>query len=174
MVGGLQIPSKTHFTIDGTLRLIPGANATVLNVVTGGRSVRFDGTGTIDGSRSGQTAGEIAGIASLNARDIAISNLTIQHVRNWPVNIAATTDCVLENLTINDGGNAPEFAAGSTNCWARNLRISNISDEAFAFYGGVTNSGITGSVLKGGTASGISVLADRAQSRANPQDSPHS
>lgn len=167
MVRGIQVPSDSFITVDGTLKLMPGANAAVLSVVTGGRNVHFGGKGTIDGNRAAQTAGEIAGIATRNGQDISVVNLSIRHVRNWPVNIVATKDCSLDSLTIEDGGNSPEFAAGSSNCWARHLRISNIHDEAFAFYGGVANSGISDSVLKSGTASGISVLSDRAQPAAN-------
>jgi hypothetical protein len=167
LVRGIQVTSNSHLIIDGTIKLIADSNSTVLNVAAGVENVIIDGSGSIDGNREAQKYNDIAGFASINASNIRVSNISIKHVKNWPINIVHSKGCLLENLNINDGGNSVEFASGSTNCWARQLQISDISDEGFAFYGGVSNSGILDSTIRGSHASGISVLSDRSQTGPN-------
>ncbi len=165
MVSGLSVPSNSHITIDGKIKLSNNANATVINIATFASYVTIDGTGIIDGNRANNTGGGLSGgVASLASSYIYVRNLTIQNTKNWPVNIVTTTHCSLDNLYLLNGHNSVEFAAGSNDCWARKLYIYNNDDEAFAFYGGVYNSGISDSIITTGGADGISVLNDSAQS----------
>lgn len=174
MMKQLTVPSNSHITVDGTLKLVNGANASgtayVFSIGTGINNVLLDGTGTLDGNVAGQTAPNpnySAGVVSNGSSNVTVRDLTITNVKNWPLNIANTTHCLLDNLKLINGGNSPQFGSGSNDCWARHLYITGINDETFAFYGGVFNSGISESTLTTGAADGISVLNDSGSSAAS-------
>jgi len=163
----ISVPSNSHIIIDGTVKLAAAANIDVFKIATSAANVTFEGSGTIDGNSSNQTGGTSGGIDSISASNVTIRDLTIKNTRNWPVNIVGTNTCYLGNLTLINGGNSVEFAAGSTNCWAYGLHISTITDHGFAFYGGVTHSGIIGGSVSGATGHGVVVLDDSAQTAAS-------
>jgi hypothetical protein len=169
VVSGLTIPSNSHVTINAYLLLGPNSNTSgstnSILTVNNANNVIIDGSGTLDGNRSNQDGSCCsAGINAANGTNLSIQGLTVQNVKNWPVNIVEWNGAQMSNLTLLNSGNSVEFAAETTNCSASGLRISGINDEGFAFYGGVSNCSLSNSVISNSSASGVSVLNDSAQS----------
>lgn len=159
----LNVPANSHVTIEGGIQLAAGANSTMISVNGHVSNVTVDGHGTLDGNTAAQTAGSGAGVGTAgDNHNINVRDLTIQNLRAWPINIIQTTGCELDNLTLANSGHSAEFVQ-STGCWARNLHISNINDECFAFYGGVSYSGIIGGDITGCAVDGVAVLNDSGQ-----------
>jgi len=163
----LNVPSNTHLIIDGTILMKAGVNQDMLFTVTNASNIVIEGHGILDGNRATQTTRGAGVMTGLGNSMVVVKDLTIQHMRNWPVNIVNTTGAWLINLTMNDAGNSAEFAQGTNNCHASGLNISNNSDYSFAFYGGVFNCEITNSNLTSGSIDGIIVLSDSGQTVAS-------
>lgn len=165
-LGAISIPSNTRMWIDGTLKAANGATTSLLSVLSNARNVIVEGYGTIDGNRGSHSGRGACFETNTGDVNVTVRNLTIQNCFNWPVNMQAVTSCYLENLTLINSNNSPEFAAGATDCHAIALHVSGITDEVFAFYGGVSNSSIAYSTITGtGTngTDGIAVLNDASQ-----------
>ena len=147
----ISIPSNTHMVINGDIKMAITDNCFLLDNVS---DVTIEGDGSI------QNGGIYTNVTS----NILIKDLKFLNCHLWAVNVTQSSNVLLDNLKITNCGSSCEFAMQSTNCWARNLVIENSADELFAFYGGVTDSGIVNSVLDGSTSgSGISVLNDSGQ-----------
>jgi hypothetical protein len=167
IVSGFEVPSNSHLTINAQIRLGPNASKTVFNIKNASNII-IDGSGIIDGNRTMQkNCRGCAGVNALHGSNITVgsiaSRLTIKNVVNWPVNIVKVNGAQMLNLTLLNSGNSVEFAAGTNACLASGLRISGIQDEGFAFYGGAYNCKIENSVITNSSASGVSLLNDRAQ-----------
>lgn len=161
--GVLNVPANSHLLIEGTIELLAGANSSIISVNGHVHNVTIEGHGTLDGNTANQTSGSGAGVGTAGDDfNITVRDLTIQNLRDWPVNIIQTTVCKLDNLTLTNSGHSAEFVQ-STGCWADDLHISNINDECFAFYGGVTYSGIRGGDITGCAVDGVAVLNDSGQ-----------
>lgn len=163
LTGPLMVPSGTILIIYGTLLLKPAAGGSLLNL--SGAGIMIEGNGNLDGNASKQGALPVSAgiITAAGSSNITIRGITVQNCLNWPINVVGTSICRLVDVICLNSGTSVEFAAGSTNCWARGLSISGIADEGFAFYGGVTNSGIIGSTIANCAAAGIAVLNDAGQ-----------
>lgn len=158
---GIDVPAGAHLVIDGTLRLADHANQNILWVR--GSNVLLEGIGTLDGNGASQS-GTLGGIVNVDGiTGVIVRGLTVRNVRNWGVNFTKCSNVLLEGMTFADNGNSNEFAAEATNCWARGCTITGTNDFGFAFYGGVTNSGITDSFAYGNSGPGIGILSDEAQ-----------
>lgn len=168
MTGNLSVPSNSHITVDGTLKLLPATNADLFTLATSATSIVFDGTGTLDGNTSAQTGGTSGGIEDTGTpSDIWVRGLTIQNFRNWPVNLTNVSHAWMSHLRLLNSGNSVEYAIASSDCWASHLYISGIADEGFAFYGGPHDCGIVDSEIVNSTGSGISILNDSGQLAAD-------
>jgi hypothetical protein len=166
MVGTLSLPSKTIVVIDGTLKLLPATNNSMLKVANGADSVAIVVNGTLDGNKSAQSGGGSGGVANAGtATNVSVSGAgLITNFQNWPINITQTTGSWMSGLRLTNSGNSVEFAQGTSNCWASGLYINGIADISFAFYGGVSSCGISNSIVTGSTlAGGIGVMNDTGQ-----------
>ena len=173
MVSGLTLPSGTDLLLYGTIKLLPNSLAFVVGV-NNANSVTIRGNGIIDGNGAAQAThpGGMAGLSVYGSDNVKVSGITLQNAYNWNLNVVgSSTKVLIAGVTMLGGGNANEFAQGSSDCWLTNCVIdgTGMADYAFCFYGGVTNSGAIGSVVKNagagtGTAPpGIGVLSDSAQ-----------
>jgi polygalacturonase len=158
ITSSLVVPSNVVVYLLGTLKLASGStNAQILNL---GSNVSILGPGTVDCSNVAGTAG----IYASGSTNIYIRDITSTNAANWPVNIAACTNVTLEDCTFSNSGASAEFAGASTNCWAIRCQIYGINDQGFAFYGGVTDSGIVDSLSYNNNYTGIALLSDQYQS----------
>lgn len=157
----LSAPAGCHLVIDGTIRLADGANQDMIFI--SGSNVLIEGTGTLEGNGANQSAtiGGIVNVAGI--ANVVVRGLTVNGVHNWGVNLTACKNALLEDMVMSNNGSANEFAEGATNCWARNCTITGTNDFAFAFYGGVQDSGITDSISTGNGGPGIGILSDDGQ-----------
>ena len=116
----------------------------------------------IDGNRA---SAQSAGIGTMsNCANIRISDITIRNAYYWNLNVTASNNVVVDKVTMIGGGNANQFAAVCDSCWITNSLIDGpATDFGFAFYGGITNSGAIGNIVRN-TAAGIFVFADSGQS----------
>ena len=171
MIRGLRLPSNTHLTVNGTLKLIPGSSTSLI-LSLNQSNITVDGSGTLDGSWDMQQSAcaeqyGCGGVNTYGGSNIHVgspnSTLTIQRMRHWPVNIVTANGATMENLNAIDSGNSVEFASGTSNCAARNLRISGIHDMGFAFYGAVTNCSLSDSITSNNESDGVTILNDEAQ-----------
>lgn len=168
----LTLPSATRLHLDGTIKLASSNTSSRRSVVAtaaGADGVEVFGPGIIDGNVSGQTGSGLSGgfESSGGATNIRLESVTIQNVRNWPVNIVNSSDVLLQKCTFKSAGSASEFAVDSKRCWAIDCSFSDItSDIGFSFYGGVTDSGIVSSSSYSNLGAGINILNDTAQPAA--------
>src|SRR5579875_460763 len=168
------LPSNSAVIINGTIRLMTGANvfrnADVIDIAQNASNVYIGGRGVIDGNSANQTGKNYSGgIGTQNngpAASVVVENLTVQNTKNWPVNIVQTKGAWLFHIRLLNGGNSVEFAAGTSHCWADQLLIHKINDQAFSFYGGVQDCAITNSHVSGGV-DGIDVYSDQWQAGLN-------
>ena len=168
MVGTLSIPSNTHLTVDGTLKLVPGTNGNMLAIQSGASYIVIDGHGTLNGNASAQTGGFSGGITNTGPISyLWVRDITSTNWRNTPSGPVQVTHAWFDDAVFSNSGNSVGFANASSDCHANGLTISNINDEGFAFYGGVFNCSITNSTITGSAAAGISVLNDAGQSAAS-------
>jgi hypothetical protein len=162
MVGQLNVPSGTHLTIDGTLKLVPLTNTIMLQLVSGASYVTIDGTGTLDGNASAQTAGSFScGVYNVGSVSwVWLRHYTATNFRVCATGLNNATHAWMSNLILTNSGNSVAFI-NSTDCWADHLYINNTADEGFAFYGANNSCGITNSTVTGSTVgAGISLLND--------------
>lgn len=164
MVGALVIPSNTTFVIDGSVKLISGSNNHLFGLTPSGHNITIEGTGKLDGNGSGQTGSNGSGCISDvgGASYVWVRGLTITNCKNWPVNLRVQHGW-MSHLVLSNSGNSVEFTLDASDCWADHLYISNIQDYNFAFYGGVSNCGISDSYTTSSTISGIVALSDAGQ-----------
>ena len=173
MVNSLVVPSGTMLQLDGTLMLRAGNSNGVL-VLQGVGDITIGGNGTIDGNGAVQTQ-LTAGMNVGNCTNITIKNITIRNAGNvtnggWNLNVTGSQRVILDGVSLIGGQSANEFAAASDDCWLVNSLIDGPNaDDGFAFYGGVTNSGITNCTIRNAAVAGnagdagIFVLADSGQ-----------
>ena len=86
------------------------------------------------------------------------------------ISVVSCTNAIIEDCQFLNSGNANQFAGtgvGGTsnslasNCWIRNCYINNTADYGWAFYDGVTNSGIRDCIVTNSTAGpAIGILTD--------------
>lgn len=172
MVTKLNVPSNSHIVVDGILKLSASANvsstAYVFSIPVSTTKVTIEGHGTLDGNSSNLSGSNFgAGIVADTASYITVRDVTITNQRNWPVNLQAVSHCYLDGVKMITAGNSAQFGTNTTDCWAHKLYVTGISDEAWAFYGGVTYSGITDSYIASSSFDGISVLNDSGSSPAS-------
>lgn len=164
MVGSLSIPSNSYFIIDGSMKLIAGSNNHMLALIPGGHNITIEGAGKLDGNGSLQTGTNGSACISDTGGSsyIWVKGLTITNCKHWPVNLRVNHGW-MSHLVLTNSGNSVEFTLDATDCWADHLYISGIRDYNFAFYGGVSNCGISDSYSVASTISGIVALSDAAQ-----------
>jgi polygalacturonase len=161
--GGLTLPAGTDLLIHGKL-LATAVGGTLINIANVS-NITLRGHGTIDGNAAvmGGQPGPVAAINVSQATNVSISGLTVQNAHNWNLNITQSTHVRLYGLKLLNGDNANEFANGCDDCWITNCTMDGpANDFGFAFYGGVTNSGAIGNVVRN-AAAGIYVFADSGQ-----------
>jgi hypothetical protein len=169
VTNSLAIPSNVFLELDGFLQLAPGQTANLLQL--SGTNIRLSGLGVLDGNVSNQIAAGAAGIGSVlsGVQNIFVEGITIQNWLNWPVNIANAKDVTLFRVKMLNGGNAPEFSVACDNCWFLDCLSDRITgDYGFAFYGGVTNSGLIGCTARNSGAAGVVVLTDGGGGNNSP------
>lgn len=164
----VSLPSYSSIIIDGVLKLANGAGTDVVKTEST-TNVVIDGHGIIDGNALNQTTTRnIAGVNALTSTWTTIQNVTIQNVKNWPINAWLNGNHIrIYNVTAHDSGNSVECAAGENDCLVDHLNVYNIHDYGWAFYGGVTNSMITNSIASNNNAGGFVVLNDVHQPAPN-------
>lgn len=178
MTGTLSLPSGTNLLLYGMLKAQPTLTDALVTI-RNAHNVTIRGTGIIDANGLAQvnpTRG-LGGIGTQTASNVRVSGITIQNAHFWNMNVTQSNNVVFDSVTMLDtvagiGGAAAEFAVNCNDCWLVNSNIdgTNNIDYVFAFYGGVTNSGAIGNVLKNGGAGtttyappGIGVLSDTGQ-----------
>ena len=169
MVNPLLPPTGTDLLLHGTLKLRPGSvtNTGVL-FINNANNVTIRGHGALDGNGPAQTGTLGASLMSYQAGNLRVSGITITNAQDWPLDIRRSSNVVVSGCTLSKGTAANQFTEVSDDCWLMNCTIDGTGngDYGFAFYGGVTNSGAIGNVVKNagvGTASsapGIGVLSD--------------
>ncbi len=159
----VTLPSNTHITVDGILKLQNAVNDSVLTMAVGASNVTLDGHGILDGNRANQSADMSAGFFSTSGSNLTIRDVRVQHTRNSPIHVVGMNKCLVENVTSSDSGNSFSFAGATTNCWAISNHIDTNDDISLAFYGGTNFSGAIGNTVTNGGADGIGVLNDTAQ-----------
>jgi parallel beta-helix repeat protein len=170
----LTIPDNSDILLTGVISALPGLTTGRLIFVSGVSNVVFRGTGVLDGSNVAPWTWE-----QINSANIHISDITLQNANLGNLNIGSSNKVIVDGITCQGaGGAANGFAIGCTDCWLTNSKIdgANNGDYGFAFYGGVTNCGAIGNVVKNcgaGTAfspPGIGILSDGDPS--SPQGQP--
>jgi hypothetical protein len=164
----------TDLLIYGTLKLRPASPNALIVVNANTSRVTLRGNGILDGNGAAQTNPMTIGNVYVNqSSTIRIYGLTLQNANAWNLNVVQCSDVVVDGVTMLGGANSNEFASGSDNCWLTNCTIDGpASDIGFSFYGGVTNSGAIGNVVRNSgvaghqVAGGINVLCDAAQPAA--------
>ena len=176
MVSPLQPPTGTDLLIHGTLELRPGSvTNTGLVYVNNANNVTIRGHGTLDGNGPAQTGSLVASLMSYQASNLQVSGITIANALNWPLDIRRSTNVVVSGCTMTGGTAANQFTEVSDDCWIMNCTIDGTGDGdfAFAFYGGVTNSGAIGNFVRnagagtGNSPPGIGVMSDGADGGPN-------
>jgi hypothetical protein len=163
MTDSLVIRSGTDMLISGMLRLRGGSPTALINL-NGSSNVSIRGNGVFDGNGSAQSINGAGTLGGDNSSNVRIEGVTIQNAFNWNVNFTASNNVKLDRVSLLGGVNSNEFAAGCDNCWITDSYINGpANDGGWTFYGGVTNSGITGCVVTNARASGIGVYADGPQ-----------
>lgn len=157
------LPSNTHLTNDGTVIQTPSAQKQFVTANNTNR-IFIDGSGTIDGNRSSYASTDTGVYACLNINGtqyFALTGVTVQNCKNYPVNVwNGAAHAYLTNVRLLNSGNSPECALNTDDCWVDHAYISGIQDVGWAFYKGVTNSGITNSRATGNGGAGISSYMD--------------
>ena len=164
----------TDLLIYGTLMLRPASPNALVVVNAGTSRVTLRGNGILDGNGAAQTTPMTIGNVYLNqSSNIRISGLTLQNANAWNLNVVQCSDVVVDGVSMLGGANSNEFASGSDDCWMTNCLIDGPSNDiGFSFYGGVTNSGAIGNVVRNSgvaghqVAGGINVLCDAGQPAA--------
>jgi hypothetical protein len=168
MVGTLALPSSTDLAIDGTLQLLPRTNGDLLVANNNATNITVEGSGTLNGNASAQTGGFSGGFGNLGTLTYFWwRGLTSTNFQNSPFGPTNATHAWVSNAVFSNSGNSVGFSEASSDCWADNIHISDIADEGYAFYGGVSNCGIANSIISGVVGAGISVLNDSGQTAAN-------
>ena len=176
MVNPLQPPTGTDLLLHGTLKLRPGSvTNTGLVYVLNANNVTIRGHGVLDGNGPAQTGTLGASLMSYQASNLRVSGITITNAQDWPLNIRRSTNVVVSDCTLSKGTAANQFTEVSDDCWLMNCTIDGTGngDFGFAFYGGVTNSGAVGNVVKNAGAAtgqsppGIGVLSDGSDGGPN-------
>ena len=102
---------------------------------------------------------------------VRVSGISISDAHYWNLNITQSENVVLTGVNLIGGHAANEIAAQSNDCWMINCNIDGTGngDYGFCFYGGITNSGIIGCVVKNAGLNtpdgppGIGVMTDQGQ-----------
>ncbi len=180
----LYYKTGVRLGIDGTLKSFGNSTTPLSNYSSafGGpieSDVVIEGDGVIDNQMTARgVAHPVACIYSHGpVQDFTLRGVTLKGCGNSPVNIvggsntpgAGAAHVYLSYVKILGTGNnnANQFAEGCDDCWVDHIRIDNLTNDfLWAFYGNVTNSGITNSYINGhgnpGTM-GIGVLSDAGQ-----------
>ncbi len=180
----LYYKTGARLGIDGTLKSFGNSTTPLSNYSSafGGpieSDVVIEGDGVIDNQMTARgVAHPVACIYSHGpVQDFTLRGVTLKGCGNSPVNIvggsntpgAGAAHVYLSYVKILGTGNnnANQFAEGCDDCWVDHIRIDNLTNDfLWAFYGNVTNSGITNSYINGhgnpGTM-GIGVLSDAGQ-----------
>ena len=171
----LTIPANTSLLLHGKLFALSGLVSGYIDIINVS-NVSIAGYGSIDANGPSQTAvGGMAGMAVANSTNIRVSGIGITNAFHWNMNVTQSSNVVFYGVTITKGGAANEFAAGSDDCWLTNCTIdgTGLGDYAFCFYGGVTNSGASGNLVRNAGAGtsfsppGIGILSDGTAPAAN-------
>jgi hypothetical protein len=124
----------------------------------------------VDGNKANNLANTGAGVSTFQCSNIFISGITIRNAVLWNLNVVASSHVRIDRVSLIGGTNSNEFAQGCDDCWLTNSLVDGPDgDGGFAFYGGVTNSGAIGNVVRhAGTATnanmrGLYILADGDQ-----------
>lgn len=167
MVGNLTVPSGTDLLVNGTVTSLP--NAGTMLFIQNVANITVQGHGTLDGNNANQSVTQ-AVFYVFNSSNVRLSGLTLQNAKDWNLNVVQSSDVVVDGVTMLGGIHANQFASGCDSCWLTNCTIDGpTSDIGFSFYGGVTNSGAIGNVVRnsgvaGATVGdGINVLCDASQ-----------
>lgn len=159
MVGTINVPTGTDLLVHGTI--MSKANSGTLFQVWTVSNVTVRGHGILDGNGANQTAGGVLYIYQAN--NAQVSGITMQNAKNWNLNVVASSYVRVTNCKMLHGSSANEFAQGCDDCWITNCTMDGPTiDFAFAFYGGVTNSGAIGNIARNSSA-GIYIFSDVGQ-----------
>ena len=163
---GLTIPSGTDLLLSGVLKGRNTSSGYMLQL-NAGQNITIRGHGTIDCDGAALSSGLQAGIVSTTgAANIHISGITVRDAKSWNLNICGASRVRVNNARMLGGFNANEFAIGCDDCWFTNCTIDGpANDFGISFYGGITNSGAIGNVVKNSSL-GIFVYSDTGQPAA--------
>ena len=177
IITGLTIPSFTHLILNGYLLMKPGTDIGGTGAVnlSNNSNIVIEGYGIVDANDPNFTGNVIsAGLSSGGApgcEKVRVSGISISDAHYWNLNITQSENVVLRDVNLIGGHSANEIAAQCNDCWMINCNIDGTGngDYGFCFYGGITNSGIIGCVVKNAGLNtpdgppGIGVMTDQGQ-----------